>query len=49
MFYFYNGTAETFRISSASWDVGVLEEQYVIEPWDYLSFVLREDVPVFAN
>jgi hypothetical protein len=49
MFYIYNATAQTFSLSSASWDLGGLEEKYVIEPWDYLSFVLRGDVPVFAN
>lgn len=49
MFYFYNATAQTFRLSSASWNPAGAEEKYVIQPWDYLSFVLRENTPVFAN
>jgi hypothetical protein len=49
MFYIYNATAQTFSLSAASWDLDGLEERSVIQPWDYLSFVLRGDVPAFAG
>ena len=49
MFYICNATAETFRLTAASWDVNGLDEKYVIRPWDYLSFVLREEIPAFAR
>lgn len=49
MIYIYNGTSEKFRLSSASWDTDGQNEKYTIEPWDYLLFVLREDIPHFAK
>ncbi|QCY14197.1 hypothetical protein [Pseudomonas sp. MPC6] len=49
MLYFYNGTAETFKLTAASWNAGAELEKYVIAPWDYLSFVLREEIPFFAR
>lgn len=49
MVYLYNGTAETFELSAASWDANDSLERYTIEPWDYQSFVLREEIPYFAR
>ncbi|TVT80546.1 hypothetical protein [Pseudomonas sp. H3(2019)] len=50
MIYFYNGTAETFNLTASSWDTGADPiERYAIAPWDYLSFVLREETPIFAK
>lgn len=49
MLYLYNGTSETFKLSSASWGIGGDVESYSIAPWDYMQFVLREDIPYFAK
>ena len=49
MIYIYNGTSETFTLSSANWSTGGLTEKYTIEPWDYLLFTPRADIPYFAK
>ena len=45
MLCFYNGTADTFELSTASWSLDAAPEQYVIYLWDALSFVLRAEIP----
>lgn len=49
MVYVYNGTAETFKLSAASWDANDALDKYTIEPWDYVSFALSDAVPYFAR
>ena len=46
---FLNGTAQTFELGAASWDIGAVQEEYVIHPWSYLTFVLRAEIPYFAR
>ncbi|MEG8232288.1 hypothetical protein [Pseudomonas orientalis] len=44
-----NGTARTFELTAASWDIGAAPEEYLLHPWSYLTFVLRAQIPVFAR
>lgn len=44
-----NGTARTFEITAASWDIGAVPGAYVIHPRSYLTFVLRAEIPYFAR
>ncbi|MGE8151387.1 hypothetical protein ACQKP5_09090 [Pseudomonas vancouverensis] len=49
MCFIYNGTAETFALNYSSWDSSKESHRYTLQPWDYVSFVLRGDIPYFAN
>lgn len=49
MLYLYNGTSETFELSSSSWGTAGEVDKYTVAPWDYLLFVLRADIPYFAK
>lgn len=49
MIYIYNGTSARFTLSSATWGSVGQTENYTIEPWDYLLFVQRADIPYFAK
>ncbi|MNO93071.1 hypothetical protein D3C76_846600 [compost metagenome] len=46
IFYIFNATAKTFSLTTSSWDNGIHpKEKYDLEPWDYLSFILRSEPP----
>ncbi|MFK9084364.1 hypothetical protein [Pseudomonas neuropathica] len=46
IFYIFNATAKTFSLTTSSWDNGIHpNEKYDLEPWDYLSFILRSEPP----
>ncbi|MHC8291129.1 hypothetical protein ACYZUD_30850 [Pseudomonas sp. XS1P51] len=44
--YIYNGTEETFKLNTSSWDNSVHpKEDYDIAPWQYESFKLSSETP----